>query len=254
MNRSLAAAVRDTADYEEFHAISSLQGWQVDRLRLADPATWPQAWTTVAVRDAGRLPLTALPPLRALNMGLGEALNRRRTDRTSHREPVPVQVLADLLGWSLGLREEPGVSTGARRHYPSAGARFPVDCHFLALNVEGVPRSASIYLPFEHGFLTYGTTLRDVDVERMLGFGDVDLPRIALILSASMGRTTCKYGNRGYRYALIEAGHMMQNLYLTAAALGLPFAAIGGFCDIDARRLVDGLETDEIPLCCAVVP
>ncbi|GLZ77487.1 hypothetical protein Afil01_22940 [Actinorhabdospora filicis] len=253
MKRSLAATA-DLTDYEDFHAVSSLQGWQVDRLRLADPSSWPREWTEVARRDSGRLPLTPLPRPRPLTMGLGDALIRRRTDRGARSEPVAVQDLADLLGWSLGTREQPGAAPGSRRHYPSAGARFPIDCHILALNTEGIAHGAHLYSPFEHGCLTYGSVIHDADVERLLGFGDTALPRMILILSASMNRTTRKYGERGYRYALIEAGHMMQNLYLTAAALDLPFAAVGGFCDIDARRLIDGLETDELPLYCAVLP
>ncbi|GAB1690085.1 SagB family peptide dehydrogenase [Krasilnikovia sp. M28-CT-15] len=241
-------------EYEEFHAVSSLQGWQVDRLRLADPATWPAEWTAIAVREPGRLPLTPLPPPRPLSISLTEALTRRRTDRRPRREPVAVQELADLLGWSLGLREQPGAPPGSRRHYPSAGARFPLDCHVLPLNVADVARSAAVYSPFDNALLTFGDPVRERDVELLLGFGVDEPPRVVLLLSASMKRTTCKYGNRGYRYALIEAGHVMQNLYLASTALDLPFAAVGGFSDIDARRLVDGLETDEIPLYCAVVP
>lgn len=250
----LTAAAAQATDYEAFHALSSLQGWQLDRLRLADPSAWPKEWTTVAERDAGRLPLTKLPAARALRMDLGDALTRRQTDRAPGSAPISFQVLADILGWSLGLREVPESVPGSRRHYPSAGARFPIDCHFLALDVENMPRSLCVYSPSEHGFLSYGTTVLNADVQRLLGFGDTDPPRIVFILSAAMSRTTCKYGNRGYRYALIEAGHIMQNLYLTTAALGVPFAAIGGYSDIDARRIIDGLETDEIPLYCGVVP
>jgi SagB-type dehydrogenase family enzyme len=241
------------AEYEFFHAASGLEGWQVDRLRLADPAGWPKAWTTVVERDAGRLPLVALPEPRPLALRLDEALARRRTDRAA-RAGVDLAGFADLLGWSLGLREEPGAERGARRRYPSAGARFPVDCHVLALNIEGLSRGAYVYSPFEHGLLSFNEEVSDTDVEQLLGFGDVAPPRAVLVLTAAMQRTTCKYGNRGYRYALIEAGHIMQNLYLTATALDLPLAAVGGFCDSDARRLVDGQQTDEIPLYCAVIP
>jgi SagB-type dehydrogenase family enzyme len=241
-------------EYEQFHAVSSLQGWQVDRLRLADPATWPAQWTSIAVRDAGRLPLTPLPRAQPLSTNLGDALTLRHTDRRPRQEPVSLQHLADLLGWSLGLREEPGMATGSRRHYPSAGARFPIDCHVLANNVADLPRGVSVYSPFDHGLLMFGNAISDEDIERLFGFGKEEPPRVILLLSASMSRTTCKYGNRGYRYALIEAGHIMQNLYLTSAALNLPFAAIGGYSDGDARHIVDGNETDEIPLYCAVVP
>lgn len=254
MQRSSQFSPNGPADYDSFHALSSLQGWQVDRLRLTDPATWPAEWTQVVERDAGRLPLTRLPETRPLTVNLSDALRLRRTDRTPRAVALELEDLADLLGWSLGLRHEPGVRTGARRHYPSAGARFPIDCHVLPLHVNGLPRTPCLYSPFEHGLLAYGGGIQNEQMEHLLGFGDVALPRAVLVLSASMNRTTCKYGDRGYRYALIEAGHVMQNLYLAAGGLDLPFAAIGGFSDIDARLLVDGMETDELPLYCAVIP
>ena len=47
-------------------------------------------------------------------------------------------------------------------------------------------------------------------------------------------RTRFKYGLRGYRFALLEAGHVMQNAVLAAAALALPALPVGGFYD---RRL-----------------
>ena len=40
---------------------------------------------------------------------------------------------------------------------------------------------------------------------------------------------------RGYRFALLEAGHVVQNLLLTATALGLGAVPLGGYYD----RLTD---------------
>ena len=37
-----------------------------------------------------------------------------------------------------------------------------------------------------------------------------------------------KYGERGYRFIFLDAGHMSQNLYLTAEYLGLGATALGG--------------------------
>jgi len=44
---------------------------------------------------------------------------------------------------------------------------------------------------------------------------------VALILTAAIGRLTAKYGLRAYRLALIDIGHVSQNLYLVATALSL---------------------------------
>jgi SagB-type dehydrogenase family enzyme len=52
-----------------------------------------------------------------------------------------------------------------------------------------------------------------------------------IVLSANFGRTLKKYGARGYRYVLLEAGHVAQNICLTAAELGLGSLCVGGYRD-----------------------
>jgi SagB-type dehydrogenase family enzyme len=57
-------------------------------------------------------------------------------------------------------------------------------------------------------------------------------------------RSRFKYGQRGYRFALLEAGHVVQNAVLAAAALGLAALPVGGFYDrrLDAVVGADGLD------------
>jgi SagB-type dehydrogenase family enzyme len=50
-------------------------------------------------------------------------------------------------------------------------------------------------------------------------------------LTAPFERTQRKYGPRGYRYLLLEAGHVAQNLCLAAGRRGLATLCIGGFVD-----------------------
>jgi SagB-type dehydrogenase family enzyme len=66
----------------------------------------------------------------------------------------------------------------------------------------------------------------------------------ALILVAAIfGRTRFKYGLRGYRFALLEAGHLAQNVLLAATALGLSAVPLGAFYD---RRTDDFLGLDGV--------
>jgi len=76
---------------------------------------------------------------------------------------------------------------------------------------------------------------------------------VICVLSFVGARSLTKYGDRGYRYALIEAGHTMQNLNLAAAACGLGSVDLGGFYD-DELAVLAGLDVErEIPLyCCAI--
>jgi SagB-type dehydrogenase family enzyme len=52
-------------------------------------------------------------------------------------------------------------------------------------------------------------------------------------------RVRGKYDERGLRFLLLEAGHVMQNLCLVSASLGLATVPLGGFFERDvARRLL----------------
>jgi SagB-type dehydrogenase family enzyme len=57
-------------------------------------------------------------------------------------------------------------------------------------------------------------------------------------------RTARTYGDRAWRYVVLEAGHAAQNVLLQATALGLCAVPIGAFDD-DEVRTVLGVPTDD---------
>ena len=62
------------------------------------------------------------------------------------------------------------------------------------------------------------------------------------IFTAVFERTTRKYGERGYRYIHIEAGHIGQNILLEATSLGLGSVPIGAFSDEQVDKMI-GIDT-----------
>jgi SagB-type dehydrogenase family enzyme len=63
-----------------------------------------------------------------------------------------------------------------------------------------------------------------------------------LFLTVIFQRMRFKYRDRTYRYGLVEAGHLGQNLYLAAESLGLGACAVGAFLDDEMNAMlgVDG--------------
>ena len=57
-------------------------------------------------------------------------------------------------------------------------------------------------------------------------------------MTAVLDRTLHKYGARGYRYILLEAGHAAQNLCLLASERGLASLCVGGFADAAVNRFL----------------
>jgi SagB-type dehydrogenase family enzyme len=69
-----------------------------------------------------------------------------------------------------------------------------------------------------------------------------------IVLTTVLERTLWKYSDRGYRYILLEAGHVAQNLNLVASGLGLGALNLGGFFDANLAALL-GLDPEaEVPL------
>jgi SagB-type dehydrogenase family enzyme len=62
---------------------------------------------------------------------------------------------------------------------------------------------------------------------------------LIIFLTAIFERSIFKYKERGYRYILLEAGHVAQNLNLVANAFGLGCVNIGGYFDREIDDLLD---------------
>jgi SagB-type dehydrogenase family enzyme len=58
----------------------------------------------------------------------------------------------------------------------------------------------------------------------------------AISMIADLARAALRFGNRGYRYVLFEAGAIGERLYLGAEALGWNATGIGAFYDDDVHR------------------
>ncbi len=67
---------------------------------------------------------------------------------------------------------------------------------------------------------------------------------LVLYFTVIFQRMRWKYHDRTYRYGLLEAGHLGQNVYLAATSMGLGACAIGAFADdrVNAMLGVDGKE------------
>ena len=71
----------------------------------------------------------------------------------------------------------------------------------------------------------------------------MEISYILLAITGVFDRTQVKYGERGYRYALLEAGHVGQNVYLATQALGLGCCGLAGTRDLAIEELlgIDGV-------------
>ncbi len=94
--------------------------------------------------------------------------------------------------------------------------------------------------PLRHALEVVSTGLAPGRLAALSTYPDIVEPCSALLLIAAVfGRTRFKYGQRGYRFAVLEAGHVGQNVMLAATALGLGAVPLGGFYDRPTDELLE---------------
>jgi SagB-type dehydrogenase family enzyme len=72
----------------------------------------------------------------------------------------------------------------------------------------------------------------------MLAFPFIQDANVLFFLVGVFAWTQTKYGPRGYRFILLEAGHAAQNICLAATQTGLASLCIGGYLDSKLNRIL----------------
>jgi SagB-type dehydrogenase family enzyme len=200
-----------------------------------------------AVKRNAHLPAVELPRPSLPATSLAQAVHARQSRRAFDARPLSLAQLATVVHTAYGTTH---TSFGEHGHglplrtVPSGGALYPLDVYVVALHVEGLAQDLYHYDPLRHALEllhrdAIGDQLRDLSV-----YPELVEPAGAIVLVAAMfWRSRFKYGLRGYRFALLEAGHLGQNLLLAAAAFDLAAVPIGGFYDarVDKLLQIDGV-------------
>lgn len=159
-------------------------------------------------------------------------LASRRSARSFSRRAIEPRTLARLLVGAAGVTGEMPVPGAAGivqrlRAWPSAGALYPIELYPVLLD-----GPACHFDPLEPCLevLDEGPMRERVAPHVLSYAGELDAP-LLLVLTGVPGRVLTKYGERGYRFLWLDAGHLAQNLVLAATALGLAACPIGGFHD-----------------------
>ncbi|HVS07138.1 MAG TPA: SagB/ThcOx family dehydrogenase [Candidatus Dormibacteraeota bacterium] len=176
-----------------------------------------------------------------------EAMLTRRSIRTFTRGSLSLGEVAKLLHFAAGITGWITVD-GAReqplRASPSAGALYPVELYLLAVEVQGLERGTYHYDSFRGRLEVLSTSSPLAALRRITFLDELAGAGAVVAMTGISAKSRLKYGERGYRFTLFEAGHIAQNLLLTAHSLGLAAFAVGGFVDdeLDALLNVDGVE------------
>jgi SagB-type dehydrogenase family enzyme len=206
--------------------------------------------------DPGRL-IIDLPRPASLDIppvDLRTAIERRQSIRHYAREPLLLEDLSFLLWCTQGIKKV-YESQATFRTVPSAGARHAFETYLLVNDVEGLEPGLYRFLALSHRLqqldtdpgLPHKITAACFDQQFILRSGAV------FLWTAVPYRMTWRYGERGYRDLHLDAGHVCQNLYLAAEAVGCGVCAIAAFEDDTMDRLLGITGKDQFLIYLATV-
>jgi SagB-type dehydrogenase family enzyme len=233
---------------EDYHEASRLYPGVVDPYvtGLARLEASPELRTTAArsVKRHAHLPFLPLPEGKLGTASLAEVLRSRRSRRAYGGGALSVGELATLLDAAYGVTGAIAGTAQELRSAPSGGALYPLELYVVVQRVEGVDRGLYHYDPLRRGLERLGETGPDAASGDLTPYPELLAECAAfVVVTAVLWRSRFKYGQRAYRFALLEAGHVGQSFLLAAEALGLAATPVGGFYDtrVDESLGIDGL-------------
>ncbi|HET6246190.1 MAG TPA: SagB/ThcOx family dehydrogenase [Tepidisphaeraceae bacterium] len=208
----------------EYHRSTKLTATSVRaQPTVLDPATKPSAYRCFDDQPAIPLPTTLLdapvPALAVLSEGL---------TAVPESQVHPSQDIKTLASWlyladGLSAKHDASVVAQSARTCPSAGSLYPYEIYVAAFGIEGLEPGLYHYnvrdfslCKLREGPETLSTIKRGRPDLNFLK----SMPAV-LLVSTIFWRSAWRYRQRGYRMALLDAGHLVQNIVAAGNGLGI---------------------------------
>jgi SagB-type dehydrogenase family enzyme len=169
-----------------------------------------------------------------------------RGESFDQNKSITQDVLSAVLKFSAGVNDKR--QGFPFRFYPSGGGLYPLEVYLKINNVDALQRGLYHYGVREH--VLEKLPHRETDFERaheaLQSF--MNDAAVAFVITAVWERQRVKYGDLCYNLALIEAGHLAQNILLLASEFSLTSCPGMGF---EESYLASALKLDssrEIPI------
>jgi SagB-type dehydrogenase family enzyme len=158
---------------------------------------------------------------------------QRKTFRQYKNASLSQDELSFLLWATQGVKNIDKEFKLTTRTVPSAGARHAFETYLLINRVKGIPAGLYRYAASIHSiFLVNKTEPITAELtEACLKQAQITNCAVAFFWDAVVERMFWRYQERGYRYLHLDAGHVCQNLYLAAEAIGCGVCAIAAYDD-----------------------
>lgn len=214
-----------------------------DRPPAMDRTTWPDFRDQVLeyVADAASLqprsypgyPSWPLPRCRPRPWpALEQTLWSRRTAQTLSTHLPSRRQLSRLLQFSHGVSANPGHGPT-----PSAGGLQALELYCVNFVDAWLPAGLYHYERAAHALAQLDRTGdRTTWQNKVASLNLFSGGALLWVVAGDSERVTSKYGGRGWRFLLLEAGHLMQNLCLMSQRLGWTTVPLGAYFENEIAR------------------
>lgn len=169
-----------------------------------------------------------------------DCINERRT----LRKYAPSSLSLTELSWLVWSAQ--GIQDSMRRTYtlrtvPSAGARHAFELYLLVNRVDELSPGLYRYIASKHSLILIDQSenLAEKLTKASYNQNMIKNSAVAFFLVAVPYRMTWRYGERGYRYLYLDAGHVCQNIYLASENINCGACAIGAFHDDELNHILN---------------
>lgn len=184
--------------------------------------------------------LISLVPNEMIKSGSAEVYKtiiKRRSRRKFKDQALTIEELSYLLISTQGIVNP---AKPVFRTSPSGGARHGFETYLYIEKVESLEAGLYRYLPIEHKLLYIGERLKEKLTTALAG--QDFKPAVTFIWTVIPYRIAWRYSGAEEKLALLDIGHVCQNLYIACEAAEMGTCAIGAYMQapLDAFIGVDG--------------
>lgn len=218
-----------------------------------------KSWANVEFKEYSNVQKVSLPIPTHQTWDFIATLRSRHSSRNYRDRNISLVDLSTLLYYSAGILSDssgaklPGAGYMSRRAYPSAGARYPLEVYVIWNSHFETKSGVYHYNVKTHCLELVKDCDPSTNLQEMTGEDWAPNAQFAIALTCVFSRVFAKYGERAYRYIMLEAGHVMQNFCLVSQSMHYGICPIGGFIDdiLECLLGVDG--TSEAALYLATI-
>ena len=172
----------------------------------------------------------------SMNVNIFDVLKSRKSTKKYEPYNISLKELYYLLRYSYGINRKESINNGVTwkfRPVPSGGGLFASELYVVTINSQ-IPKGLYHYSPDDNSLevVKYGDFL---SVMQAHSGADpyINSENVSCIIFTTtfIDRMYIKYGERAYRFILLEVGFLGQTISLLAEALNLGSCMLGGYHD-----------------------